>query len=122
MPRTTSANMVPSEKIPNPLNIRRGTTGPNAANISTMLAASMAARGGVSVRLGRFARRRRQRHRLAAAAGGGLVRIVEHEAGGELVDLEVHLGAEQEHHRLGIDQQLDALVLDHLVVRRDAVG
>ena len=27
----------------------------------------------------------------------------------------VHLGAEQEHHRLGVDQHLDALVLDHLV-------
>jgi hypothetical protein len=40
--RATSANIVPSEKTPNPLNMRRGTTGPNAANISTMQSASMA--------------------------------------------------------------------------------
>src|SRR6185503_2009968 len=58
---------------------------------------------------------RSELYRLAAAAGRGLVRIVEHEGRGELVDLEIHLGAEQEHDRLGIDEQLDALVLDDFV-------
>ena len=40
----------------------------------------------------------------------------------QLVDLEIHLRAEQEQQRLGIDQQLDALVLDDLVERRGAFG
>ena len=34
----------------------------------------------------------------------------------------VHLGAEQEQHGLGIDQDLDALVLDDLVGRADIMG
>src|SRR3954466_2785251 len=66
--------------------------------------------------------RRRQLYRLPAAAGAGLVRIVEDELRLHLVGLVVHLGAEQEQHRLGIDQDLDALVLDDLVGRADIVG
>jgi hypothetical protein len=37
-------------------------------------------------------------------------------------DLEIHLRAEQEQHRLGIDQQLDPLVLDHFVKGRSRLG
>ena len=59
-------------------------------------------------------------HGFAAAAGRGLVRIVEHELRRQLVGLVVHLGAEQEQHGLRVDQDLDALVLDHLVGRLDA--
>src|SRR6201991_2747019 len=61
-------------------------------------------------------------HRLAAAAGGNLVRVVEDELGLHLVGLVVHLGAEQEQHGLGVDQDLHALILDHLVGRTDLVG
>src|SRR5580692_197262 len=63
-----------------------------------------------------------QLHRLAAAAGRDLVRVVEDELGLHLVGLVVHLGAQQEQHRLGIDQDLDALVLDHFVGGADIVG
>src|SRR5260370_23241665 len=66
--------------------------------------------------------RRRQLHRFAAAAGAGLVRIVEDELRRHLVDLVVHLGAEQKQHGLGIDQDLHALVLDDLVGGADIVG
>src|SRR3954468_14342604 len=59
--------------------------------------------------------RRRQLHGLAAATGGNLVRVVEDELGLHLVGLVVHLGAEQEQHGLGIDQDLAATILDHLV-------
>src|SRR5664280_3791090 len=65
---------------------------------------------------------RRELHGFAAAAGAGLVRIVEDELRRQLVGLVVHLGAEQEQHRLRIDQDLDALVLDHLVGRLHRVG
>src|SRR4051812_44989835 len=41
---------------------------------------------------------------LAAAAGVGLVRVAEHELGGELGDLVVDLGADQEQDRLGLHQ------------------
>src|SRR6266851_8980639 len=61
-------------------------------------------------------------HRFAAAAGAGLVRIVEDELRRHLVDLVVHLGAEQKQHGLGIDQDLHALVLDDLVGGADIVG
>ena len=54
-------------------------------------------------------------HALAAAAGRGLVRIVEDEVRGQLVELVVHFRAQQEKHGLRIDQNLDALVLDDLV-------
>ena len=66
--------------------------------------------------------RRRELHRFAAAAGRGLVRIVEHELRRKLLGLVVHLGAEQEQHRLRIDQDLHALVLDHFVVSASALG
>src|SRR3954451_5416652 len=66
--------------------------------------------------------RRRQLHGLAAAAGAGLVGIVEDELGLHLVGLVVHFGAEQEQPRLGIDQDLDALVLDNLIGGFDVVG
>ena len=64
----------------------------------------------------------RQLHGFAAAAGAGLVRIVEDELRRHLVDLVVHLGAEQKQHGLGIDQDLDALVLNDLVGGADIVG
>src|SRR5262249_12044818 len=66
--------------------------------------------------------RGRELDRFATAAGGNLVGIVEHELRGKLVDLEVHLGAEQEQHRLRIDQDAHSLVLDDLVGRLDARG
>src|SRR5579872_1514013 len=59
---------------------------------------------------------------LAAAAGVGLVRIVEDELGREARRLVVDLRAEQEEHRLGLDEDGDALVLDDLVKRRGGFG
>src|SRR6516165_3866323 len=53
-------------------------------------------------------------HRFAATAGRDLVRVVEDELRLHLVDLVVHLGAEQEQYGLGINQDLHALVLDDL--------
>ena len=67
-------------------------------------AASRRPKGGVGAhQLGRLRRRSAagELHRLAAAAGRGLVRIVEHELRRQLVDLVVHLGAEQEQHAFG---------------------
>src|SRR3954465_2017092 len=58
---------------------------------------------------------RGDRDRFAAAAGRGLVRVLEHELRRELRRLVVHLGAEQEQHRLRIDEDLDALVLDDVL-------
>src|SRR5271165_2774689 len=52
---------------------------------------------------------------LPAAAAALLVRVVEDEAGLERVFDVVHLAAEQEHGRGGVDEDLDALVLDHLL-------
>src|SRR6185312_1690266 len=52
---------------------------------------------------------------FAAAAAALLVRIAEGEARLELVLDIVHLGADDEHRGLGVDQQGDALVLHHLV-------
>src|SRR6516165_9220922 len=66
--------------------------------------------------------RRLELHRLAATAGRDLVRVVEDELRLHLVDLVVHLGAEQEQYGLGIDQDLHALVLDDLVGRTDFMG
>src|SRR5437868_7316851 len=66
--------------------------------------------------------RRRQLHRLAAAASADLVGVVEDELGLHLVGLVVHLGAEQEQYGLGVDQNLDALVLHHFVGRLHIVG
>src|SRR5258706_10115457 len=66
--------------------------------------------------------RGRQLHGFAAAAGPGLVRVVEDELRRHLVDLVIHLGAQQEQHGLGIDQDLHALVLDDLVGRANLMG
>src|SRR5665213_330028 len=52
---------------------------------------------------------------FAAAAAAFFVGIAEGEAGLELVLDVVHLGADDEHRRLGIDQDGDALVLHDLV-------
>src|ERR1044072_1603252 len=111
MPSDTSPIIRPSMKMPAPPNMRRTDTGPNSLKSSPIASASTALL--MRVRGGRTGGRR-QLHRLAAAAGRGLVRVVEHEGRRELVDLEVHLGAEQEHDRLRVDQQLDALALHHL--------
>src|SRR5215475_11851874 len=112
--------------MPYPPKSRRTLTRPKAANSSMMCSESIAGRAArrraPSRDFGGVFGGRRERDRFAAAAGRGLVRIVEHESGRQLVDLEVHLGAEQEEHGLGIDQQLDALVLDHLVARMRALG
>src|SRR5215813_8565889 len=61
-------------------------------------------------------------HGFAAATGRDLVGIVEDELGLHLVGLVVHLGAEQEQHGLGIDEDLHALVLDDFVGRADLMG
>src|SRR5688572_7085653 len=53
--------------------------------------------------------------RLAAAAPALLVGILEGEAGVELVFHIVHLAAEQEHGGGGIDEDGDALLLDHVL-------
>src|SRR5712691_12184732 len=66
--------------------------------------------------------RGRKLHRLAATAGAGLVRVVEDELRRHLVDLVIHLGAQQKQYGLGIDQDLHALVLDDLVGGADFVG
>jgi glutathione S-transferase len=60
--------------------------------------------------------------RFAAATGRGLVRIIEHELRRQLVDPVIHLGAQQEQHCLGIDQDAHALVLDDFVQRIDLLG
>ena len=121
--------------MPKPENIRRIVTGPKSANRSIRKSRSMAplhrnlaqpipmrhCGEGVSMAPSRRPSRR-QLHRFAATAGAGLVRVVEDELRLHLVGLVVHLGAEQEQHGLGIDQDLDALVLDHFVGRADLVG
>src|SRR3984893_9560097 len=106
--------------MPVPPNMFRTSTRPKAANSSEICSESTAADRCRSMG-GGFVRRR-QLHGFPASAGGNLVRVVEHELGGELVDFEVHLGPEQEQHRLGIDQETHALVLDDLVGRLGALG
>src|SRR3954452_5953048 len=59
---------------------------------------------------------------LAAAAATLLVRITEHEAGLQLLLHIIHLGAEDEQGRLGIDQHGNAVLLDHFVRRLLLVG
>src|SRR5689334_231378 len=66
--------------------------------------------------------RRGELYGFSAAACARLVRIVEDKLGRQLFGLVIHLGPEQEQHRLWIDQDLDAPVLDHLVGRIDGVG
>src|SRR5690606_8837081 len=56
-------------------------------------------------------RRRGDGHALAATAGVGFVRIAEDEARGQPRLLPVDLRADQEQHRLGVDQDGHALVL-----------
>jgi hypothetical protein len=51
-----------------------------------------------------------------------LVGVLEDEARLQLLLLVVHLGADQEQRRLGVDQELDAAGLDHLVHRLLLVG
>src|SRR6188472_510823 len=98
--------------MPKPENIGRIVTEPKSANRSVRKSRSMTtpARAARTLTLGRC-----QLHRLAAAAGRDLVRVVEDELGLHLVGLVVHFCAEQEQHRLWIDQDLDAPVLDHFV-------
>ena len=67
-------------------------------------------------RLELVAGRGREVHRFAAAARARLVRVGEHELGRELVGLVVHLGAEEVHDGLGVDQHARAVPLDHLVI------
>src|SRR6476646_5816304 len=127
-----SAIISPPTKTADPPNMRRTSTGPNSTNSSRMDSASMSAPSKSGNRFCVRAREtkatrllsvgfdaprigRGELHRLAAAAGGGLVRIVEHEGGGQLVDLEVHLGPEQEQNGFWIDQQRHALVFDRLI-------
>src|SRR6185295_10846223 len=114
--RSAIAKLVPSAEMPKPENIGRIVTGPKSENRSIRNSRSMRRP------TRRSNRGRLQLHRLAAAAGGNLVRVVEHELRLHLVGLVVHLGAEQEQHGLGVDQDLDALVLDHLVGGADLVG
>src|SRR5436309_1821466 len=133
--RATSAIIRPSTKMPWPPNMRRTDTGPNSRKSSWIVSASISAASKSGYRL-RSARENgsqnallvglgggringwRELHRLPTATGRGLVRIIEHEGRGQLVDLEIHLGAKQEQNGLRIDQQFDALVLDHLIELR----
>src|SRR5262249_42911425 len=122
-PSATSANMMPSAYMPAPPNMRCTSTGPNTENNSRISLGDTEApqarrRSSVRVRLGC----RLELDRFTPAASRCLVGIVEHELRRELVGLVVHLGAEQEQHRLGIDQDPDALVLDHLVRLFDSLG
>src|SRR5580658_2585303 len=103
--------------MPKPENIRRIATGPKPANRSIRKSRSMASRPTRWLDLGGG-----QLHRFAAATGADLVRVVEDELRLHLVGLVVHLGAEQKQHRLGVDQYLNALVLDHFVGGADIVG
>src|SRR5262245_7575294 len=104
--------------MPAPPNMRRTTTGPKAANSSRIASAST----GGKPQLGSGFGCRLELYRFAAAAGRRLVRIVEYELRRELVGLIIHLGADQEQHRFGIDQDAHALVLDHLVGGLDLLG
>src|SRR5260370_16983606 len=54
-------------------------------------------------------------NRLAAPTAAFLVRILEGEAGFQLAVDIVHFRADQEHRRLRIDQDGDALGFDHLI-------
>src|SRR3954453_6359128 len=124
--RSASAKLVPSTEMPKPENIRRIVTGPKSENKWSRKSRSMAlaqparpcadASIGLAIHL-----RSRELDGLAAAASTGLVRVVEDELRRHLVDLVIHLGAQQKQHRLGIDQDLHALVLDHLVSGLDVV-
>src|SRR3954452_8370478 len=114
-----SAIISPSTKTPCPPNMGRTETGANSRKRSRSASASTK----VSVRVRRGCiRRRGELHRFAAAAGRGLVRVVEHECRREFVDLEVHLGPEQEQNRLRVNQELHALVLNDLVELRGLLG
>src|SRR3712207_6967018 len=53
--------------------------------------------------------------RSPASAPGLLVRVAEYEAGLDLVIDIIHFRADQEHGRGRVDQDLDALVLDHFL-------
>src|SRR5262249_46281652 len=136
--RATSAIIRPSTKMPWPPNMRRTDTGPNSRKSSWIVSSSISAPSKSGYRFcvrGRETRGRRalvgfdacrigrgELHRLAATAGRRLIWIVEHKGRGQLVDLEVHLGAEQEQHGLRVDQKLHALVLDHLVELVGSLG
>src|SRR3954464_13271401 len=108
--------------MPKPENIRRMVTGPKSENKSSRKSRSMSANSastaGAALTAGL---RSRQLDRLPATASTGLVRVVEDELRRHLVDLVVHLGAQQEQHRFGIDEDLHALVLDYLVCWPDIV-
>src|SRR3984957_8823088 len=99
--------------MPAPPNIRLTVTVPNGSNSSFRPSTSTLVASGWRVK--RLGARRGNCDAFAAAAGRGLVGIGESEGGGQAVDLEIHLRAEQEQHRLRIDQQLDPLVLDHFI-------
>src|SRR3569832_283794 len=104
-------------------------TGPKSENRSIRKSRSIAPPVPQN-RLGRTATRaasafdvgRLELHRLAAAAGANLVRIVEDELSLHSVGLVIHLGAEQEQNRFGVDQDLHALILDDFVGRANLMG
>src|SRR5947209_8447935 len=109
--------------MPWPPNMRRTLTRRIGAKRSCRSSSVMAG----SVRRRRLAAApafgsRYERNRFPAAAGRDLVRVVEHELGRELGRAEIHLGAEQEQHGLGVDQHGDALLLHDLVARPDGLG
>src|SRR5262249_51820265 len=64
----------------------------------------------------------RNRHRLPASASGGLVWVVEDKPGGEFIDSIIHFRAEEEKHRLWIDEEAHAFLVDNLVTRIDSLG
>src|SRR6185436_5390221 len=59
--------------------------------------------------------------RVAAAAGGGGVRVLDRKAAAHQVFLVVDLGAFQIPHAHGVDDDLDAVLLEDLVAVRDLV-
>src|SRR5580765_4194258 len=62
------------------------------------------------------------REAFAATAFAGHVRVAEHEGRVQALPGEVDLGAVDEREARFIDDELDPVLLDHLVVRGDAVG
>src|SRR5215471_21015981 len=61
------------------------------------------------------------RHRLSASASGGLVWIIEDKPGGEFIDSIVHFRAQEEKHRLRIDEEAHAFLNDNLVTGIDSL-
>src|ERR1700677_5156839 len=113
------AKQKPSAYTPWPPNIRLTATAPTGSNRAFSPSASMSGSrlGGERLGVGRG-----DRDALAAAAGRGFIGVAEGERRRQAIDLEIHFRAEQKQNGLGVDQHLNALVLDDFVERRDVFG